>query len=235
LDADQLNQEEWASVIRTIESVVDYYDRMNNLVTFFRVEKWRRKAGSFSQDGQDILEIGCGPGSFTKHLKGKRIVCVDPSEKLIAVAKKRIAGDVEFRQGEAEHLPVDSGAFDRVFCSFSFRDFKDKRRSLGEIFRVLRNGGQSIILEIAKPKGRMRRALMNWHLRYDVPLLAHLIVPSKILNEGGHNIYKDLWTTYQKYGTADRYAEIMREIGFKDVAWEELTFGGAVLLRGTKT
>ncbi|HUW43218.1 MAG TPA: class I SAM-dependent methyltransferase, partial [Thermoplasmata archaeon] len=182
MDADQLNQEEWAGVIRTIEGVVDYYDRMNNLVTFFRVEKWRRKAGSFSRDGQDVLEIGCGPGSFTKRLKGKRIVCVDPSEKLLAVAKKRIAGDVDFRQGEAEHLPVDSEAFDRVFCSFSFRDFKDKRQSLTEIFRALRKGGQSIILEIAKPKGRVRRALMNWHLRYDVPLLAHLIVPSKILN-----------------------------------------------------
>lgn len=234
MDADQLNQEEWASVIRTIESVVDYYDRMNDLVTFFRVEKWRERAASYSGEALDVLEIGCGPGSFTKHLKGKKIACVEPSEKLLAVAKKRIDQNVEFKQGKAENLPIESEAFDRVFCSFSFRDFKDKRQSLVEIYRVLRKGGRSIILDIAKPKGRIRRALLNWHLKYDVPLLAHLIVPSKVLNEGGHNVYEDLWTTYRKYEPADHYADLMREIGFKDVAWEELTFGGAVILGGTR-
>jgi demethylmenaquinone methyltransferase/2-methoxy-6-polyprenyl-1,4-benzoquinol methylase len=235
LDADQLNQEEWASVIRTIESVVDYYDKMNNIVTFFRAEKWRKKAASFSSDGLDILEVGCGPGSFAKHLRGRSIVCVDPSEKLLAVARKRLDGRAEFRRGEAEQLPSEANSFDRVFCSFSFRDFKDKRQGLREIFRVLRNGGQGIILEIAKPKGRIKRMLLSWHLKYNVPLIARFVVPKEILNEGGHNVYKDLWTTYQKYATADRYAKMMREIGFKDVAWEELTFGGAVLLRGTKT
>ena len=161
MDADQLNQEEWAGVIKTIERVVDYYDKMNNIVTFFRAEKWRKRAARFSGDDLDILEIGCGPGSFAKHLRGRSIVCVDPSERLLAVAKKRLDGRAEFRQGEAERLPSGADSFDRVFCSFSFRDFKDKRQGLTEIFRVLRSGGQGIILEIAKPKGRIRRKLLD--------------------------------------------------------------------------
>ncbi len=108
MDADQLNQEEWAGVIKTIERVVDYYDKMNNIVTFFRAEKWRKRAARFSGDDLDILEIGCGPGSFAKHLRGRSIVCVDPSEKLLAVAKKRLDGRAEFRQGEAERLPASN-------------------------------------------------------------------------------------------------------------------------------
>jgi demethylmenaquinone methyltransferase/2-methoxy-6-polyprenyl-1,4-benzoquinol methylase len=234
LDADQLNQEEWSRVIRTIETVVDYYDRVNNIVTFFRAEKWRRRAARFSGDDLDILEIGCGPGSFAKHLRGRSIVCVDPSEKLLAVAKSRLDGRTEFRKGEAERLPAEAESFDRTFCSFSLRDFKDKRQGLREMFRVLRSGGQSIILEIAKPEGKVRKALLGWHLKYDVPLIARFIVPSDILNEGGHNVYRDLWDTYQKYESAERYAGIMKGIGFKDVAWEELTFGGAVILKGAK-
>src|SRR5512136_1285340 len=148
---------------------------MNNIVTFFRAEKWRRRAASFSGDEFDVLEIGCGPGSFAKHLRGRSIVCVDPSEKLLAVAKKRLDGKAEFRQGEAEKLPSEASSFDRVFCSFSFRDFKDKRQGLEEMFRVLRSGGQGIILEIAKPDGRIRRKLLGWHLKYIVPLIARFI------------------------------------------------------------
>lgn len=234
MDSDHLSDEESKEIIGTIEDIVDYYDKMNNLVTFHRAEKWRRTAAAFSDDRFDVLEIGCGPGSFAKHLRGKRIVCVDPSEKLMAVAEKRIGLKAEFRVGKAENLPVDSATFDRVFCSFSFRDFKDKELGLRESFRVLRKGGMLVILEIAKPKGAVRRRLMNLHLKYDVPLLARFVVPSKVLRARGRNVYDELWATYQKYNPVEDYAALMRKIGYIDIEWKELTFGGAVLLRGRK-
>jgi demethylmenaquinone methyltransferase/2-methoxy-6-polyprenyl-1,4-benzoquinol methylase len=234
LQSDRIGQKEWKGIVETIEDAADYYQRMNRLVTFFRVDGWRRRAAQFSGENLDVLEIGCGPGDFTALLHGKRIVCVEPSEKLIGIAKGRIDSRAEFRLGEAESLPVESDSFDRVFCSFSFRDFRDKEKALREIFRVLRKGGQLVILEIGKPEAKVKLAMMNLHLRYDVPFIARFVVPHSVLMARGENMYKDLWMSYQKYLPAKAYAGIMRGIGFIDVAWEDLTYGGGVLLRGSK-
>jgi demethylmenaquinone methyltransferase/2-methoxy-6-polyprenyl-1,4-benzoquinol methylase len=234
LYSDQIEEKEWNEIIKTIEDASDYYQRMNRLVTFFRVDSWRRKAAGYSADSDDVLEIGCGPGDFTKLLRGRKIVCVEPSEKLMAIAESRLGHKAEFRHGEAEDLPESPDSFDRVFCSFSFRDFMDKEKGLREIFRVLRSRGQLVILEVGKPRGKIRAAFMDWHLKHDVPFLAKFVVPRKVLMASGHNMYKDLWMSYQKYYPANVYADMMRKIGFVDVKWDELTFGGAVLIRGAK-
>jgi len=234
LQSDRIGQKEWKGIIETIEDAADYYNRMNRLVTFFRVDGWRRRAAAFSRDDVDVLEIGCGPGDFAALLRGRRILCVDPSEKLLAVAKERLGKKAEFKLGEAEDLPVESESFDRVFCSFSFRDFRDKERALGEMFRVLRKGGLLVILEIGKPEASVKLAMMNLHLKYDVPLIARFVVPHSVLMARGENMYKDLWMSYQKYSPTKAYAEIMRGIGFVDVAWDDLTYGGGVLLRGRR-
>lgn len=234
MQSDRIGQKEWKGIIETIEDAADYYQRMNRIVTFFMVDKWRQRAAAFSEEGLDVLEIGCGPGDFTALLRGRSIVCVEPSEKLMSIAKGRLGGKAEFRLGEAESLPVSSESFDRVFCSFSFRDFKDKEKALREIFRVLRKGGQLVILEIGKPEARVKLAMMNLHLKYDVPLIARFVVPHSILMARGENMYKDLWRSYQKYLPAKAYADVMKVIGFTEVAWDDLTYGGGVLLRGEK-
>lgn len=234
MHSDRIGQDEWKGIIETIEDAAGYYERMNRIVTFFRVGSWRRRAAEFSGDGLDVLEVGCGPGDFAALISGRRILCVDPSEKLLAVAKGRLDGKAEFERGEVEELPVSDGSFDRVFCSFSFRDFRDKEKGLREMFRVLRKDGILVILEIGKPEDSAKLAMMNLHLKYSVPLVARFVVPRKILTARGENMYKDLWMSYQKYAPATTYARMMREIGFADVTWDELTYGGAVLLRGRK-
>ena len=235
MQSDRIGQKEWEGIVETIEDAADYYQRMNRLVTFFRVDGWRRRAAQFSGVDLDVLEIGCGPGDFTALLRARKLVCVEPSEKLMSIAERRIGDRAEFRLGEAEKLPVESGSFDRVFCSFSFRDFMDKEAALREIFRALRKGGQLIILEIGKPDDSLKLTMMNVHLKYDVPFIARFVVPHSVLMARGENMYKELWKSYQKYLPAKEYVGIMRRIGFTDVAWDDLTYGGGVLLRGSRT
>ena len=231
---DDIEKSDWIGIVKTLEDVSDYYDRMNNLSTFFQAEKWRIAAATYSDETVDVLEIGCGPGSFASHLKGKKILCLDPSERLLKIAENRLGDKVVFSIGEAESLPADSNSFDRVFCSFSFRDFRNKRKSIDEMFRVLRNGGKAVILDITKYDRGIKSILMKSHLKHLVPLIATIVVPRNERMRWGRNPYRDLWKTYESFGTPDRFASMMREIGFLDVRIELLSLGGAFLLIGSK-
>jgi len=234
LSGDGLDREEWLRIVSSIEAVSDYYDRVNELSTLFQADKWRRSAIDFSGPGLDILEIGSGPGSFAMLLRGRSVVCVEPSEKLIGVARRRTAGNIQFAAGVAEELPIATESFDRIFCSFSFRDFSDKEKSLREMLRVLRKDGVAVIVDIAKREGRLKSWLVKSYLKNMVPILSKFVIPRSEMKEWNGNPYDTLWVTYDHFETPGCYAESMRGMGFKDVEWKLLSMGGAFLLSGVK-
>jgi len=234
LDADRIDRADWTGIIDSLERVVEYYDRMNSLTTLFQADKWRMAAIPFFGEDLDVLEIGSGPGSFTKHIIARNIVCVEPSDKLIRVARGRLGDRADSEMGVAEHLPMRSESFDRVFSSFSFRDFLDKRKSLEEMYRVLREGGTAVIVEIARRSDRAKDILMKWYQKYTVPLISYFVVPREEMRRWDVNPYSELWKTYRKFEPVERYVNMMKEIGFKGVNWKLLSMGGAFMLWGSK-
>lgn len=234
LSIDGLDREEWLRIVSSIETVSDYYDRVNEISTLFQADKWRRSAIGFSGPNLDILEIGSGPGSFARLLNGRSVVCIEPSKKLIGVARLRTASNVEFAAGVAEELPLTSESFDRVFCSFSFRDFIDKAKSLMEMHRILRKGGIAVIVDIAKREEAFKSWIVKSYLKNVVPIFSKFVIPRSEMKGWNRNPYDELWITYDRFDTPARYAESMRGIGFEDVEWKLLSMGGAFLLRGVK-
>jgi len=232
---DGLDDREWHQVIDTLEKVVHYYDRMNNFATFFQAEKWRRVASEYSGADLVVLEVGCGPGAFAKHLKAQRLVCLDPSEKLMSVARDRIGDKAEFVLGEAENIQFDNEQFDRVFCSFSYRDLKNQPKSLHEFNRVLRKGGKLVILDIANHGKGLRSSGMNFHIRFVVPLIAKILIPWKIRRGWDRNHYHDLWETYRNFKTPEQIATDVRNVGLTNVEIRILSLGGAFLIIAEKS
>lgn len=225
-----LEEQEWRDVIDTLEKVVDYYDKMNDIGTFFQAEKWRKVAASYSDDALDVLEVGCGPGTFAELLRARKLVLIEPSEKLMSVAKGRLGNRAEFVPGQAENLPFEDAQFDRVFCSFSYRDLKDQIKALVEFKRVLKRGGKLVILDIARYNEGAMSYLMNFHLHYLVPQLTRIIIPKRIRRGWGRNLYHDLWSTYRNFKTPEQIAIDVRNAGFTNVEVDILSLGGAFLL-----
>ena len=82
------------------------------------------------------LDIACGTGFLTRHLRGD-VVGLDQSERMLGVASEQ-APDATFVHGDALSLPFDDGAFDRVFTSYFYCHLEDddRARFLAEARRV---------------------------------------------------------------------------------------------------
>lgn len=105
-------------------------------------------AGTFST-ATNILEIGTGTGAFVPVLREyapkASLFSMDFAYAMLRSALRRCPAE-SFIQGDVHHLPVAAGCFDLVVCHNSFPHFADKSRALGEIRRILQDGGRLMIL-----------------------------------------------------------------------------------------
>lgn len=112
------------------------------------------------QKGHKVLDIGCGTATLTVMIKrlnpGAEVTGLDGDPEVLGMArtKARQAGtDITFDQGMSYDLPYPAGAFDRVFVSLMLHHLttENKKRTLKEVFRVLRPGGELHIADFGKP------------------------------------------------------------------------------------
>lgn len=100
-----------------------------------------------------VLEIGIGTGLNLRFYDKGRIeslVGIDPAEQMHALARRRSSAAglvVELRQLSAERLPMPSGSFDCVVCTYTLCSVPDPSAALAEMRRVLRPGGRLLFLE----------------------------------------------------------------------------------------
>jgi ubiquinone/menaquinone biosynthesis C-methylase UbiE len=95
--------------------------------------------------GQSVLDVACGTGIVARTLaetqRGRsRVVGLDLNEAMLQVAR-RVRPDLEWRQGDAAHLPFPDGAFDVALCQMAFMFFPDRAQVLREMARVVVAGG----------------------------------------------------------------------------------------------
>ena len=95
--------------------------------------------------GQAVLDVACGTGivartvAAAQHGRG-RVVGLDLNEAMLEVAR-RVRPELDWRQGDAAHLPFPDGAFDVALCQMALMFFPDRVRVLAEMARVVTAAG----------------------------------------------------------------------------------------------
>jgi ubiquinone/menaquinone biosynthesis C-methylase UbiE len=90
-----------------------------------------------------ILDLGCGTGRYSVALAehfDARVIALDPSEKMLAEARRKAIDQVGYVRACGESLPLAQGSVDMVFISMVFHHFDDAVRAVRECHRVLRPG-----------------------------------------------------------------------------------------------
>lgn len=101
--------------------------------------------------GRDVLEIGCGGGTWTQRLAptAARYVAIEPEASMLRLARKGTPAHIPILRARAEALPFPPAHFDRVVATWVFANLRPKARarSLDEVRRVLRPNGECWLLE----------------------------------------------------------------------------------------
>jgi len=109
------------------------------------------------QEGETVLDLGAGAGidvflAAKKVGEGGRVMGVDLTADMVAkgrqLAREHGFGNVEFRQGDIEHLPVDAATVDVIISNCVINLTPDKLASFQEIHRVLKPGGRILIADL---------------------------------------------------------------------------------------
>ena len=92
--------------------------------------------------GMSLLDVGCGPGyvSAAAAARGAVPIGIDFSGEMVAIAR-RMSPQIQFREGDAQHLDFGDGTCDRVVANFALLHLANPERAIVEGCRVLKPGG----------------------------------------------------------------------------------------------
>ena len=118
--------------------------------------------------GHRVLDLGCGTGTlailmYKLHPRAE-VVGLDADPKILELARGKVARGrfpIHLDRGLSFELPYSDASFDRVLSSLVFHHLtrENKLRTLAEVFRVLRPGGELHIADYGKPQNPLMRAV----------------------------------------------------------------------------
>lgn len=218
------------------------YDRVNRIFTFGLDRVWRRKAVRelLRKYPDRVLDLCTGTGDFILELARKagedtQLVGYDFSPAMLELArdKHRHFGEreqiapVEFLEGDAGAMPFEEASFDALGITFGIRNlvYQNSRadQHLREIHRVLRPGGQLVVLESSRPENPVWRLFNTVYLRFILPYLGGLI-------SGNLEAYQYLASSSKNYYTLREMTTILERAGFELSSSRPLFLGSVMLL-----
>lgn len=144
------------------------YDPIVRVTSRETAFKSRLLAQAAPGPSERILDLGCGTGTLALEVKHRQPEAdvlgldADPSVVSRARTKAKDAGlAVRFEKGRADDLPFPDQSFDKVLSTLFFHhlDRATRERTAGEIFRVLRPGGELHVADWGQPRGLLGSAL----------------------------------------------------------------------------
>jgi demethylmenaquinone methyltransferase/2-methoxy-6-polyprenyl-1,4-benzoquinol methylase len=218
------------------------YDLAGALLSFGQDPRWRRAMVGQIQagPGDRVLDVATGTGMVAVALQrryGCSVVGLDQSAEMLSGARAKLDADprlakrIELVRGEAEALPYEDGEFDHLTFTYLLRYVDDPAATIGELARVVKPGGRIASLEFMRPPNRLARSLWWLYTRAFMPVLGRLI--SRDWFEVGRFLGPSISGFYERL-PLDGQLELWRAAGVEGVQARVMSFGGGVVIWGTR-
>jgi demethylmenaquinone methyltransferase/2-methoxy-6-polyprenyl-1,4-benzoquinol methylase len=228
-----------ARVRAVFASVADRYDVMNDLMSFGVHRLWKRFVLSLTglKPGQHALDVAGGTGDLALgllHQVGKdgRVVLSDINPKMLELGRDRLldagfVGNAECLVADAERLPFGDNSFDCITIGFGLRNVTDKAAALASMYRVLKPGGQLLVLEFSTPVAPGLKPLYDAYSFNVLPILGRLVAEDAAS-------YRYLAESIRMHPNQEALLEMLRSAGFAQARYHNLTGGIVAVHRGYK-
>jgi demethylmenaquinone methyltransferase / 2-methoxy-6-polyprenyl-1,4-benzoquinol methylase len=212
------------------------YDRYARLLSFGQDGRWRRFLVEQTVAGpaDTVLDVATGTGTVALELireKGCRVVGLDQSAEMLAVARERVPPPVELVHGDADDLPFPDASFDALTFTYLLRYVDDPAATVTELARVVKPGGTIAGLEFGLPGDTVARRAWEAYVRVGLPLAGRLISPGWAEVGGflGPSV-TEFWSAWP----IERLVEAWEAAGIDDVRYRAMTLGGGIVIWGRR-
>ena len=229
--------EKQARVRAVFESVAGNYDLMNDLMSAGTHRLWKRFTLSQTglRPGQRALDVAGGTGDLSAGMSRQvgrdgLVVLTDINPAMLAEGRnaltdRGIVANVRYSLANAERLPFPDSSFDCVTIGFGLRNVTDKMAALRSMQRVLKPGGQLLILEFSHPVVPGFKPLYDAYSFSVLPWLGKVVARDE-------DSYRYLAESIRKFPQQETLLEMMREAGLEGCRYHNLTGGIVALHRG---
>lgn len=224
-------------VANMFNAIAHRYDFLNQLLSFGIHKGWRKKSIRLLQakHPKTILDIATGTADFAieaMKLKPEKVVGVDISSGMLELGKKKIdklglQTKIELKLADSENLPFEDNSFDAITVGFGVRNFENLEKGIRDMHRVLKPGGQMVILEFSKPRAFPIKQLYTIYFKYITPFIG------KIFSKD-NSAYRYLPESVNAFPDGDDFLNILKKVGQKDAKAISITFGIASIYSSTK-
>ena len=202
------------------DNIAPTYDKLNHILSFSIDKMWRRRVVRLVRRLKPlrIMDLATGTGDLAikmaKRIPEARIMGVDLSEKMLAVAAEKVRRQglddhIALYQGDAEQLDVADGLLDVVTVAFGVRNFGNLEQGLREIWRSLRSGGHIVILEFSTPSNPIVRKLYEFYSN-------HIMKPVGGMLSKDQKAYDYLPDSIVEFPAPDKFIDLLQSVGFEE-------------------
>ena len=221
------------------DSVAGRYDLMNDLMSGGAHRLWKRFTLALTglRPGQAALDVAGGTGDLAAGLARQvgtrgRVVLSDINAAMLERGRDRltdcgVVGNVEYVQADAQCLPFRSETFDCVTIGFGLRNVTDKSAALASMFRVLRPGGQLLVLEFSRPVLPGLKPLYDAYSFGILPKIGKWVAHDEAS-------YRYLAESIRMHPPQEKLQEMMCAAGLEGCRYHNLSGGIVAVHRGYK-
>ena len=226
-------------VEQMFDNIAPTYDKLNHILSFNIDRIWRRRVMRIVRrsHAKKIMDVATGTGdlaiAMAKRVDRTQILGIDLSEEMLQVARKKIEKQgleerIMVEKGDAENLSmVSSESIDAATVAFGVRNFENLEKGLSEIYRTLKPGGKFVVLEFSIPRNRLVRWVYAQYSHRLLPRIGAMLSKDR-------KAYDYLPDSVEEFPSPERFAKILRGVGFKDIKLRSQSFGIAYIYEATK-
>lgn len=218
------------------DRIAGTYDGLNHVLSLNIDKRWRRRAIRMLKPAEQVLDVAIGTADLTIEIlrqgKAQHVTGIDLSHGMMAigeqkVAKRGYAPQVQFDYGSAQQMPYVDASFDTVTCAYGVRNFANMDEGLSEMYRVLRTGGELMILEFSYPTNPVIRWGYDLYFTHILPFIGNLFSRDK-------GAYSYLNRSVKNFPYGEAFCQHLRKAGFSQIKATPLTFGISTIYTAVK-